>query len=106
MPKESKPCLCECGTVTKGGDFAPGHDARFKSMLIQQVIDGGPQAAAAKAAIKARGWGKFLAAKVESIKAKEIRSKERVKSKAAAVKAKAAKAKIAQDENAADGQAA
>lgn len=32
--KTQNPCKCGCGTLT-GGFFVPGHDARFKSWLLQ-----------------------------------------------------------------------
>ncbi len=60
-------CLCGCGTKTKGGAFAPGHDARYKSQLIQTVIDNtNPEAVAeAMKVLDSRGWIKFLDKKRE-----------------------------------------
>lgn len=37
-PKEGTPCLCDCGQITKGGAFRPGHDVRFHSKLKAGVI--------------------------------------------------------------------
>lgn len=39
MPRKMipKPCGCGCGTMTKGGQFIPGHDAKLMSAIIQSV---------------------------------------------------------------------
>jgi hypothetical protein len=31
---EPRPCECECGALTKGGRFRPGHDAKLASRLL------------------------------------------------------------------------
>ena len=63
------PIYGECGEMTKGGNFAPGHDAKLKSVLIQRhragmdyeryegglLVSGSPMVVA-----KAFGWEKFL----------------------------------------------
>lgn len=36
---KSRPCTCGCGGTTKGGAFLPGHDARFVSDLVKDVVD-------------------------------------------------------------------
>lgn len=57
-PKTPKPCLCGCGEQTGGGDFRPGHDAKYKSTLIKEALTGSnPEALAT---LEARGWTKFL----------------------------------------------
>ena len=58
-------CLCDCGTKTKGGSFAPGHDARYKSQLIARVIEGKDEDGEALRIIESRGWTKFLDKKRE-----------------------------------------
>lgn len=50
-------CLC-CGEPTKGGDFLPGHDAKYKAHLIREALAGGNPDA--EADLAARGWTKFL----------------------------------------------
>ena len=30
---EPRPCKCECGGMTKGGTFLPGHDAKYHSRM-------------------------------------------------------------------------
>lgn len=30
-----KPCLCECGEVTGGGKFRPGHDSKYLNRLVE-----------------------------------------------------------------------
>jgi hypothetical protein len=40
-PKE---CACGCGELTRGGEFLPGHDARFRGRLLRQ-IDAGDESA-------------------------------------------------------------
>lgn len=50
-------CLC-CGEPTRGGDFLPGHDAKYKAHLIREALAGGNPDAVTELA--ARGWTKFL----------------------------------------------
>ena len=58
-PEELRPyCVCGCGEQTKGGQFIPGHDARHKSNLINEVLAGGNDEAEAE--LERRGWTKFL----------------------------------------------
>lgn len=54
---DPKYCICNCGETTKGGDFLPGHDARYKSALITSAIGGNEEA---KMILEVRGWTKFL----------------------------------------------
>lgn len=56
-PPEPKPCACKCGEITKGGEFAMGHDARHKSALIREAKAGNQDAVAE---LERRGWTKFL----------------------------------------------
>lgn len=61
-------CLCGCGIKTKGGQFVPGHDARYKSQLIATAMGNDLEAAAEAATIlEARGWTKFLDKKREVV---------------------------------------
>lgn len=30
-----KPCLCECGEITGGGTFRPGHDSKYLNRLVE-----------------------------------------------------------------------
>jgi hypothetical protein len=32
-----RPCECECGGMTKGGRFQPGHDAKLASQLLAEA---------------------------------------------------------------------
>jgi len=51
-------CICGCGETTKGGEFRPGHDAKYKSHLVKEALAGGnPEA---EAILEERGWTKFL----------------------------------------------
>lgn len=50
--KTSGTCVC-CGAVTKGGEFAPGHDAKFKSRLLKEAKAGD---ADSLALLEDRGW--------------------------------------------------
>lgn len=50
-------CLC-CGEATRGGDFLPGHDAKYKAHLIREALAGGNPDAEAE--LERRGWTKFL----------------------------------------------
>lgn len=50
-------CLCGCGRET-GGEFAPGHDARYKSQLLTRYIEG--KDSEALAILKKRKWTKFI----------------------------------------------
>jgi hypothetical protein len=39
MPKKIVPkvCGCGCGSMTKGGQFIPGHDSKLMSAILQRV---------------------------------------------------------------------
>jgi hypothetical protein len=50
-------CLCGCTETTKGGQFLPGHDARYKSHLIREALADNPDALAE---LERRGWLRFL----------------------------------------------
>jgi hypothetical protein len=43
---EPKPCACGCEELTRGGDFLPGHDQRFRGAMLR-AIDAGDEAAIA-----------------------------------------------------------
>ncbi len=51
-------CRCGCGTMTKGGTFCPGHDARLKGQLLRQWRFAPTPAGrdAAKFALQSLGW--------------------------------------------------
>lgn len=38
MPRKrrSKVCGCGCGSVTRGGDFKPGHDTKVYSAIVEE----------------------------------------------------------------------
>lgn len=69
--KKIQPCECGCNGVTRGGRYQPGHDARHKSDLIQRSLAGDLSAVDE---LGARGWGKFLSAKVTAGPKKEIKA--------------------------------
>ena len=41
---EPKACGCGCGDLTRGGDFLPGHDARYRGRMLK-AIDAGDESA-------------------------------------------------------------
>ena len=41
---EPKACACGCGELTRGGDFLPGHDARYRGRMLK-AIDAGDESA-------------------------------------------------------------
>jgi hypothetical protein len=83
--KPAKSCECGCGGQTKGGRFLIGHDAKLKSRLINEVLDGkGAGAKAAEAQITKLGWTSFL----EKSRGSRDR-KQAAKAKAAAEKSAA-----------------
>jgi hypothetical protein len=43
---EPKECGCGCGELTRGGEFLPGHDARFRGQMLK-AIDAGDESAIA-----------------------------------------------------------
>jgi len=51
--KVKSPCLCQCGELT-GGNFAPGHDARYFGWM-RKVIDGRLQASELPKGVGVRG---------------------------------------------------
>jgi hypothetical protein len=59
-----RPCACECGGITKGGEFCIGHDARFKSSLVKAALgrEGGAPISVkeAEAELARRNWTQFL----------------------------------------------
>lgn len=58
VDEEQPTCICGCGEQTKGGKFRPGHDAKYKSTLINEALAGNnPEA---EAILEERGWTKFL----------------------------------------------
>ena len=55
-----KTCICGCGDQTKGGDWMPGHDSKFTSIVIRLMrekgitdIEAAPLAYAERAAVTA-----------------------------------------------------
>lgn len=54
------------------GRFAPGGDAKLKSLLIKAVLAGGVKGKAAAADLEKVGWGKYVpsAERIEAAKAK------------------------------------
>lgn len=52
-PKADIACRCECGGLTKGGKFLPGHDARHASNLVAEytriLVTDGPVPSTTKA---------------------------------------------------------
>jgi hypothetical protein len=55
---EPRECLCGCKGMTGGGQFLPGHDAKYKSHLIKEALAGGnPEA---EEILRQRGWTRFL----------------------------------------------
>jgi hypothetical protein len=57
-------CQCGCGDTTKGGRYAPGHDARHKRDLIEAALAGSKRAVNK---LETLGWLKFLDAKREKL---------------------------------------
>lgn len=95
MPKTKTPqkCECGCGGMTKGGSYIAGHDARHKSALVSDAMNGNEAAATeAKAILKKKGWTKFLTRKIQIVKENAAKAEKKEKA-AAAKKEKAAKAK-------------
>jgi hypothetical protein len=39
MPRKTVPkqCACGCSSMTKGGDYLPGHDSKTLSAIIENV---------------------------------------------------------------------
>ena len=51
-PRE-RPCECQCGQMTDGGTWKPGHDATHKSKLLR-AYDAGNESAGSE--LVERGW--------------------------------------------------
>ena len=93
--RSSKPktgtCVCGCAGETKGGKFLPGHDARFVSTLVGQVVDAKFTAKAEKEArqalTKAEASEKLVAKFDKSLTI----ARDKAEAKAAAEKEKAEK---------------
>jgi hypothetical protein len=91
-PLVPRPCTC-CGQATKGGEFKMGHDAKFKSMLINCVLNektlvvGHSQAifspAQAIEELDRRGWRKFLEKKIEVLRTAPERQRAKNQTKQA-----------------------
>lgn len=64
-------CLCGCGRTT-GNEFAPGHDARYKSQLLRRYINDGDEEALK--ILQARKWTKFIEASRRQAKIKAERA--------------------------------
>jgi hypothetical protein len=57
----TRPCTCECGEMTGGGRFLPGHDSRLKSRLVQAArTKTGDEKLAAQERLNELGWGHYL----------------------------------------------
>ncbi|EFC84502.1 hypothetical protein [Parafrankia sp. EUN1f] len=103
-PKAVRHCLCGCGaTVTK--EFRPGHDAKLKGALINQVLAAeapkatkADKAAGSKAlaTLTARGWLAHLDKSRASRSAKAERAAARRAARAAA-RSEAATAAVVTD---------
>lgn len=59
--KEPKNCVCGCGGQTKGGNFLPGHDARFHSRVRALEAAGVSHEEASKVASQGPLTGKYKA---------------------------------------------
>ena len=123
MTTEPKLCRSGSGAVALRGTFAPGGDAKYKSQLINRVIEGGLSKEdkavqetrlrdlgydddhignhatelmtpkRAESVLEERGWTKFLDKKRDTIAANEAKKVARAEAKAA----KAAEAKAAKE---------
>lgn len=101
--KERKPaapkvgeCVC-CGGATKGGNFLPGHDARYVSERVALVLGGQEKEAPTRKAleeISSSLAGKFTKS-LGLARERAAKAKEAEKEKAAAAKEKAAAEKKA-----------
>lgn len=94
---EPRECLCECGDMTAGGRFLPGHDAKLKGRLQSEYREG---TAAAQRKLEKQfeklGWEKFipdLEAEERKHQLKLARLRKLRESKASGSKAKRKSAK-------------
>ena len=73
--RKAKPAReCGCGAMTRGGEWAIGHDMRAKSRLLK-AFDAGDEAAGAE--LVERGWrteAALAARKVDGPKARKVAS--------------------------------
>ena len=69
-------CLCGCGRTTQG-EFAPGHDARYKSQLLARLID--HDDSEALVILTKRKWTKFIEPARRQRKIKAARAMKREK---------------------------
>jgi hypothetical protein len=62
--KHNGPCRCGCGYETKNGSkFLPGHDAKLKSRLVMEAMEGNPeQQKSARKELAELNWTRFLQA--------------------------------------------
>ena len=67
-------CICECGGQTKGGEFLPGHDARYKSALLKRYIENDDSEALM--ILTRRKWTKFIEASKRQAKIKAERAEK------------------------------
>jgi hypothetical protein len=103
-----KDCLCGCGTQTKGGEFAAGHDARYKAALINVALDTtstDEQRQFAVGVLERRKWGHFLEKARERRAAGYVPRKATPFTKKGKEAAKAAEAALTDDERRAIAQA-
>ena len=61
-PVQGQACECGCGTQTKGGKFAMGHDSKHKSTLVHLAMAGEKSSIDE---LERRGWTRFLDKKRE-----------------------------------------
>jgi hypothetical protein len=37
--RQPRPCLCGCGSMTRGGRFRPGHDAKLSQFIHRLAVN-------------------------------------------------------------------
>lgn len=107
--KKAKTGICKCGCegVTKGGNFLPGHDARFVSEQVAHVIGKNKTKAVARKQIAdvsevlAAKFDKSMTLREEAEAKRDAAIKERKEAKAKADAEKKAKAEKAKADKAA-----
>jgi len=82
-------CICGCNGTTKGGNFLPGHDARYVSLRVGGVLEGKQTAAQARKTLKDDAVSDKLVAKFE--RSLEVQTEKAAKKEAAAKEKAAAK---------------
>lgn len=74
-------CLCGCGDRTKGGKFCQGHDAKLKSLMIEQYRDEGALSPRLRDMVKELGWGDYMKKAFALVDAKKKSAKAKDKAK-------------------------